>query len=138
MTSNKCKKCGLVNAASDRGCRRCGEPFEQKHAGNPRSPRDAAKASSSIYTLLAVVLLGGAAVYLFNGFEHSYSDIQSNEAKRLAAQPQQTPMPLTSRAEYDQRRTEPYKNAVANSPNLAASQKHNDEVKQLVQPPSGK
>ncbi len=131
MSSNRCKKCGLVNAIGDRACRRCGCAFDAKITG-PRSPRDAAKRGASLYTLLAVVLVGAAIYYVFNGFEKSYDQVKANEANRLAAQPKQSPMSLTSRVEYDQRRAEPYRNAVANSPNLAASQKHNDEVKQLM------
>jgi len=83
--------------------------------------------------LLAVTLIGGAVYYVYNGFEKSFDQVKANEAKRLAAQPKQPPQPL-SRSESDQQRVEPYKNAVANSPNLGTSQKHNDDIKQLMQP----
>jgi len=83
--------------------------------------------------LLAVTLIGGAVYYVYNGFEKSFNEVKASEAKRLAAQPKQSPMPL-SRSESDQQRTDSYKNAVANSPNLSASQKHNDDIKQLMQP----
>jgi hypothetical protein len=134
MFSNKCKNCGLVNKAHDHVCHRCGCLLYDKNSAGPRGPREAAKSSSFLYTLLAIALLGGAVYYVVTGFEKSYDQIKTDEIKRLAAQPKISPAPFTSRSEYDQRRTEPYKNAVANSPNLGASQKHNDAVKQLMRP----
>ena len=134
MHLNKCRDCGLVNAASDWACRRCGHSFDRAQRTGPRSPREAAKQSSWIWTILVLVVVGAMFYYLFSGFEKSYDQIKAGEANRLAAQPKQSPPPLTSRSEYDQHRAEPYKNAVANSPGLAASQKHNEEVKQLMQP----
>lgn len=131
MSSNKCKNCGIVNAVYDRLCRRCGCVLHSK--SRSVSGREGSKVSSFLYTLLALTMLGGAAYYLVNGFEKSFDQVKENELKRLAAQPKVSPAPLTSRTEYDQQRAEPYKNAVANSPDLSASQKHNDQVKQLMQ-----
>jgi hypothetical protein len=134
MSSNKCRNCGLVNGVSDRDCRRCGCELASKAVGRPLGPREAAKRSSILYTLLAVTLIGGSVYYLIYGFGKSYDEIKASEANRLSAQPKVSPAPLTSRAESDRQRVEPYKNAVANNPNLAASQKHNDDVKRLMQP----
>ena len=134
MSSNKCKNCGLVNKLHDQVCHRCGCLLYDKNSGGPRSPREAAKSSSFLYTLFALALIAGVIYYLVNGFERSYQEVKASEANRLATQPKQSPLPLTSRSEYDQRRAEPYKNAVANSPNLSASQKHNAEVNKLMKP----
>ena len=113
--------------------------WEKRHAKTHHAARARRRQQSSpIYTVLALGLIAVIGVYLYTGFEESYNRITSNEAERLAAQPKQSPVPLTSRAEYDQRRTEPYKNAVQNSPGLATSQKHNEDIKQLMQPASNK
>lgn len=138
MSSNKCSKCGLVNSFSATTCKRCGDALAAMRPGSTYSPREAAKRSSYLYTLLFLALIAGCAYYLFNGFEQSYEKINASESNRLAAQPKTTPQPLTSRSEYDRGRTEPYKNAVANSPGLAASQKHNEDVNKLMQPPGQK
>jgi hypothetical protein len=133
MPSHKCRNCGLVNALHDNACRRCGclivEASSRSRAGS------GPKASSSfLYTLLALAIFCGVGYYLINGFEKSYDEVKTNEVKRLAAQPKVSPAPLLSRAESDQQRAEPYKNAVANSPGLATSQKHNDQVNELMHP----
>jgi hypothetical protein len=132
MSPNKCKKCGLVNAASDYDCRRCGSALEETRPTSGRVRREEAKRPSFLYTLLALTLLGAAGYYIIHGFENSYGQIQASEANRLAAQPKVTTTPFTSRSESDQQRAEPYKSAIANSPNLAISQKHNDDVKRLM------
>ena len=133
MSSKKCRSCSLVNGASELLCVRCGRPLASAAESRPLGPREAARRSSSIYTLLAVTLLGGIVVYLYHGVLASYENVTANEAQRIAAQPMVSPAPLTSRSETDAKRAEPYKNAMLqNNPNLAASQKHNDEIKQLM------
>lgn len=130
MTSYKCGHCGLVNTAWDRACRRCGYIL----APSPGKPREAAKRSPLIYLLFAATLIVGAVYYVYNGFEKSFNNVQARETNRLAAQPVQSPLPL-SRSEYDKSRAEPYQKAVANSPGLATSQKHTDEINKLMDPP---
>ena len=127
MSSNKCKHCGIVNAVSDCACRRCGCILETTQ----RNRRQPAARPSFIYLLLAVTLIGGAVYYLYNGFEKSFDEVKAAEAKRLAAQPK--PAPQLTRSEYDQQQAEPYKNAVANSPGLATSKQHTDDVNKLMQ-----
>src|SRR5436190_2317879 len=105
MHSNKCRNCGLVNADSDIGCRRCGFPLGKTSRSSVRSARETGKWYSPLYMLLAVTLIGGAIYYVYNGFETSFDEVKANEAKRLAAQPKQSPMSL-SRSEYDQQRAE--------------------------------
>ena len=130
MSSNKCRNCGLVNPVSDRACRRCGYELPRRAARHKGSSET--KGSSLLYTLLAVALLGGAAYYLFKGFEKSYQQISATEANRLAAQPNVSPAPFTSRTESDNKRAEPFKNAIANNPNIAAVEKRNEEHKRLM------
>lgn len=134
MSSTKCRDCGFPGSVADRLCRRCGKAFVIVHASRINGPREAAKRSSWLYTLLIITLLVGCAYYLFNGVEKSYDQVNADEVNRMAAQPRQSSSPLTSRIDYDHRRAEPYKNAVANSPGLATSQKHNDEINNLIQP----
>ena len=135
MNRTKCGQCGLVNAASDPVCRRCGEEIGRKSTGSrsPRGPREAAKRSSWFYTLLFVALVGGGAYYMLSGVERSYDDIKGNEVNRIAAQPKQ-PEGLSSRSEQDQKRAGKYGTAVQNSQGLSTSQKHNEDIKQLMQP----
>jgi hypothetical protein len=97
-----------------------------------RGRHERPRRGSFLYTLLAATLLGAAAYYIIHGFENSYNQIRADEAKRLAAQPRVQPPEQTSRFASDQKAGEPYKNAIANSPNLAASQKHEEDVRQMM------
>ncbi len=136
MNRIKCARCGLVNSTSDVVCRRCGAegsqlfPKREAHEG----PREAAKKSTWLYTLLFLSVIGGGFYYLYNGLLQSFEQVQSTEANRLAPPPKQTPAPLTSRSESDQKRVEPYKNAIRNAPGLAESQKRVAETQKLMQP----
>ncbi|HEX3101378.1 MAG TPA: hypothetical protein VHQ01_06300 [Pyrinomonadaceae bacterium] len=136
MSRNKCRNCGLVNAVDDLNCRRCGVEIGQSKTSknSPVSPRDAAKNSSWLYTLLFIAIVGGAAYYLFSGVERSYNDVKVSEANRVASQPNQQPEPLTNRTDADQKRAGSYKTAIQNSPGLSESQKHNEETKKLMEP----
>ena len=133
MHSEKCNYCSLVNLASDTVCRRCGHELSvgNRKSNAPRSPREAAKSGSWLYTILFLTLIGGVAYYLFSGVEKSYSDVKASEANRISAQPKQ--QAGLSRSEMDKQRAGQYGNAVQNSPGLATSQKHNEEIKQLMQ-----
>jgi hypothetical protein len=128
-----------MNLATDEICRRCGDGFGRY--ASPRSqrvgPRDAAKRSSWLYTLLFIALIGGGFYYLYNGVLRSYEQIQAEEANRFVKQPKQTPAPQTSRTESDQRRTELFKNAIQNSQGIAASDKRQAETQKLIQPNAG-
>lgn len=126
MSSNKCRNCGLVNAASDRACRRCGYELSRK-----ATDRKSSTSSSLLYMLLAVTLLGGAAYYIVNGFGRSFKEVSATEANRVAHQPTVSPAPL-SRSESDRQRAEPFKNAIANNPNIAAIEKRSEEQKRLM------
>ncbi len=134
MNKLKCRRCGLVNASTDTSCRRCGEETGGRRiSSNARqSPREAAKKSSWIYTLLFLAVVISAASYLFKGFEKSYDEVNANELNR----PQSQPKPKTDghgpRAEEEQKRTGAYKNAVQKSSGLAESQKHVDETNKLM------
>ena len=135
MNRIKCRSCDLVNADTDPTCRRCGADIGQPRIArnSSKGPRAAAKNGSWLYTLLFVTLLGGAAYYLYSGVERSYNEV--NETTRTAIQTKQKPPEgSTNRTEADQKRAGSYKNAVQNSAGLAESQKHNEDVKKLMEP----
>lgn len=134
MNKTKCSRCDLVNLASDHICRRCGNDIAQRARDNyaARSPREAAKRSSSIYTILVLGALGAGAAYLFTGFEKSMGDVRSAEVNRVAVQAKQ-PDGLSTRNEVDQKRAGQYGNAIHNAPALAVSDKHNEEIKKLME-----
>ncbi len=97
-------------------------------------PKEAAKRSSWIYTLLFLSVVCGIAYYVVTGFERSYNDVLATESNRVTAQPAPQPYEFGSRTESDQQRTIPFKNAVQNSPGLAASQQHVAETQKLMEP----
>ena len=135
MDRIKCHHCGLVNATSASTCRRCGMDPAGRYTPqmSPTGPREAAKSSSWLYTLLFIALIGGAAYYLLSGVEKSYDHVKANEANRIATQPKQ-PAGLTNRTEVDQKRAGQYKNAIQNSHGLAESQNAYEETQKLMQP----
>ena len=139
MNRMKCRYCELVNAVTDSSCRRCGEKIDGRNSVKiaPRGPREAAKKSSWLYTILFLGLIGAAWTYLFNGVERSYENVKTTDGIRVANQVKPQPERLSSRSEQDQKRVGQYKNALANSPDLATSQKHNEEVQKLMQPDQG-
>ena len=135
MNRIKCSGCGLVNGPSEITCGRCGaETGKRKAAKGPRSPREAAKKSSWIYTILFLALLASAATYLFKGVEKSYDQEKAVELNRAAAQSNKPGQEPKSRTEFEQKQTGAYKNAIQNSPGLGESRKHLDEVNKLMRP----
>jgi preprotein translocase subunit SecG len=121
-------------------CRRCGGKIggENMRSNSPRGPRDAAKKSTWLYTILFIAVIIAAASYLFSGIEKSYNEVNVNELNRKASQPKPTSDGLGTRTEQDQKQAGQYKNAVANSPGLAESQKHFDETQKLMHPEQSK
>ena len=130
MNKIKCTKCGLVNLAEDYDCRRCGHDMGTRFMVSSQriGPREAAKSSSWLYTLLFLALIGGVAYYLFSGVEKSYDSVKTTETNRPGAQinPQ-------TRSEFQERQKQNYVTAVKNSQGLAESQKHTDETQKLMQ-----
>lgn len=107
-----------------------------QYSPKARSPRQAAKESSSFYTIVALAIIGAIAAYFFFGIQKSVDQVSANDNKRIASQANQKAEPL-SRTEYDQKRTDPYKNAIQTSPGLAESQKRLEETQKLMSPPPG-
>ena len=130
MNKTKCKGCGLVNLTSDMRCRRCGEAIGRP-SSSPTSPREAAKKSTWLYTILFLTVVGGAAYYIVSGVEDSYKKVTAGEADRAATQAKQ--QPFTNRTEADQKRVGTYQTAIQNSNGLSAVQKHNEETKKLME-----
>lgn len=130
MNKITCKNCGLVNLASDYDCRRCGYDMGTRFMVSSQriGPREAAKSSSWIYTLLFLTLIGGIAYYLLSGVEKSYDNVKSIEANRPGAQS----APQT-RTEFQERQKQNYTTAIKNSQGLAESQKRTEETQKLMQ-----
>lgn len=135
MNGIRCSECGLINLATDVTCRRCGRSTDHYKLAPSRtlSPGDEAKKSTWLYTILIVTLIGAGAYYLFTGFEKSYQQIKADEAKATAVPANQKAEPLSSRGESDQKRTVPFKNAIQNSPGLAAANKRTAETQKLME-----
>ncbi|MGQ0540625.1 MAG: hypothetical protein ACT4O9_02090 [Blastocatellia bacterium] len=60
------------------------------------------------------------------------SEINANDAKRVASQPTQPPLGL-SRTEYDRQRAANVGNAIKDNPSFAAQKKHNEETQKIMQ-----
>lgn len=135
MDGNKCVNCKLINLGTDIFCRRCGHEIGNTMPINAtvRSPRQAAKESTSFYTIATLAIIGAIAAYFFFGVQKSVDQVTANDNRRLASQANQKPEPL-SRTEYDQKRAGSYKSAIQNSPGLAASQKRLEETEKLMAP----
>ncbi len=127
-----------MNLGSDAFCRRCGLELGQKatYSTTPRSPGQAAKQSSSFYTIIAIGIVGAIAAYFYFSIQQSVNQVTANDNRRLASQANQKAEPL-SRTEYDQKRAGSYKNAIQNSPGLAESQKRLEETQKLMAPQPG-
>jgi len=135
MNKIKCTKCGLVNLAEDYDCRRCGHDMGTRFMTSSQriGPREAAKSSSWLYTLLFLALIGGAAYYLFSGVEKSFDNVKAVEKNRPGAQANKPADTLGTRTQFEQQQKQNYKTAIQNSQGLAESQKHNEETQKLMQ-----
>ncbi len=132
MDKVKCIKCSLVNLSSDHDCRRCGNDLGTRFLTSSQriGPREAAKSSSWLWTLLFIALIGGGAYYIFSGVEKSFDSVKANDEKRVASAPTDG---LSTRSEYEQRQKQNYKTGISNSQGLSESQKHNEDVQKAMQ-----
>lgn len=126
MNSIKCTNCGLSNFSSETECRRCGNQFFQSSQTN-KTPR-----RWPFATLAILAVAAGGLYYIFSGMQQSVSEVNANDAKRVASQPTQQPTGL-SRTEYDRQRAGQYGNAIKDNPSFAAQQKHNEETQKIMQ-----
>lgn len=130
MNKQKCTNCGVINLATDLACRRCGNNMDKFMTSSSRlGPREEAKKGSWLSTLIFLAIIAGGTYYLFSGVEKSYDDIKAGESKRLASAPTEG---LSTRSQFEQQQKQNYKTAVSNSQGLSESQKHNEDVKQLM------
>lgn len=130
MNSVKCQNCGLTNFSSEIECRRCGFQF----GGSKKTKTEKRPRSFSFSTLVLVAGAAGLAYYLFGGVSKSVDEVNANEAKRVASQPDERPAtPGLSRTQYDRQRSGHYGDAVRNSPSLNAHQKRVQETEKAVQ-----
>ena len=135
MEKITCKNCGLVNLASDHDCRRCGFDMGTRFMVSSQrvGPREAAKSSSWLYTILFIAIIGGIANYLLSGVEKSYDDVKATEVSRPGMQANKPADTLGTRSQFEQQQKQTYATAIKNSQGLAESQKHNDETKKLME-----
>lgn len=135
MDKITCKNCGLVNLTSDHDCRRCGYDMGTRFMVSSQriGPREAAKSSSWLYTLLFLSIIGGVAYYLFSGVEKSYDNVKAVEVNRPGAQASKPADTLGTRSQFEQQQKQNFTTAVKNSQGLAESQKHNEETKKLME-----
>jgi len=96
-------------------------------------PREAAKSSSWLYTLLFLALLGGGAYYIFSGVGKSYDDVKIVEKNRLSSQANQVIDSPGTRTQFEQQQKQNYKTAIQNSQGLAESQRRTEETQKLMQ-----
>lgn len=124
-----------MNPDKVRSCRRCGwdqlEPLVPK--SKVVSPREQAKQSTWLYTLLLIAIIVGGAYYLFSSFEKSYEQVQPTTPNRSAVPQNQPNAPALTRSEADQRRVTPFKNAVQNAPSLVESNRRVAETQKLME-----
>jgi hypothetical protein len=130
MNSIKCKNCGLSNFSTDVECRRCGNSFLK----TAKTKKENTPNRFSLSSLLMIAVVLGLVYYFYSGAQDSIEKVNANDAKRVAAQPQERPVtPGLSRTQYDQQKAGTYGNAVKNSSSLAAHQQHVDESKKMMQ-----
>ncbi len=122
-----------MNFDSDLLCRKCGRLIGYSTPAHRISPRDQAKGSTWLYTVLVVTLICGGAYYLYSGFMKSFEQVQSVESGTYRA-PADQPRPTLSRTESDKRQAAPFGNAVKNSSGLTQAGKHNADMEKLMQP----
>jgi hypothetical protein len=132
MPNSKCSHCGLVNTSSDFECRRCQSALHKNLSTRDKGPRDAARRSSPLWTLLIITVICAGAWYLYKGVEKSFEQVQADDVHRVAQQPKANPAQPLSRTEYDQQRAGQSGNAVQGSQGINASQQHTAEINKLM------
>ena len=137
MHKNKCPNCGIVNQAYDHVCRRCGTQMgsvDQFMTSSSRiSPREAAKSSSWLTTLVFLAIVAGVVYYLFSGVEKSYDGVKTAEKNRPGFEANKPADTLGTRSQFQQQQKQNYRTALQNSQGLAQSANHTAEVEKLMQ-----
>lgn len=129
MSSIKCKSCGLTNFASEIECRRCAKPLFTSGKRPDGAPR-----RFSIVSLLILAVVAGGIYYVLIGVKKSVSEVNANDANRVASQPaQQKPEAGLSRTEYDRQRAGNVGDAIRNNPSLEEHKKRTEETQKLIQ-----
>ena len=81
-----------------------------------------------------IVGLVAVVYYFYSGVGQSMTEVNANDAKRVAEQPGERPLaPGVSRQKYDQTRARQHGDLVSNSASLQAHQKHIDDTQKLMQ-----
>lgn len=135
MNGTRCTECGLLNLASDEACRRCDRKLNnwRPPPSSVVSPRESAKRSTWLYTLLFVTLVAGGAHYLYSGFMKSFEQVNTTDP--VNARPgANIPAQRLTRSESDQKAVAPFKAAIGNSEGLSQAANHNADMQKLMQP----
>jgi hypothetical protein len=125
MSSIRCKYCGLTNFADAVVCKRCGNPLRKPDGQKP-------PVRFSIYTLLAIAVVGVVVYYSIGGFENAFDKVNADEAHQQDLRRAENPNNL-SRSEFDRQRANQFSNAVRTSNSLSQADKHNEELKKAMQ-----
>ncbi len=117
-------------------CRRCSRFVDGAVPGGSESlgPREAAKRTSSLYTLLLLAVIGAGVYYFYSGVDRSFENVNTVDANRVAIQPKLHQAPLTTRSESDKQRTQSFKTAIQESPGIGQADKRLAETKKLMEP----
>ena len=136
MKSVQCGQFGLTNFRSETVCKRCGFAFSEYYSPAPKrvGPRQAARQSSWLYTMLFIAVIGGAAYYLYTGFLRSFDEVNQMDPAHQAGVRPKPQATLSTRSEADQKRMQSVKTAIHNSQGLAESERRMAETQKLMQP----
>lgn len=134
MDRVKCKQCNVVNFATDDRCKRCGSTLWLGHSSSdPETPREAARRSSFLWTVLFLTVAGAGIYYLYNGFGRSFDEVNKTEANRVAQQPANQPPQPANRSEADGQRKGAYFTALQNNNSgMSQANSHTEEIKKLT------
>ena len=128
MSKTKCRKCGLVTFTPELVCARCASYIGPKTTR--LGPREAAKRSSMLYTLLFLAIVLYGANHFYQGVKTTMAEMEANTAKYAREVPP-TPVPA-NRAENDNRRTDAYKTAIKKNLGLTEHERRLAETQELT------
>ena len=88
----------------------------------------------SVWSLLPIACALAVVYYFYTGVQGTMEEVNANDAKRVASQPQERPAtPGLSRTKYDQQRSGHYGDAVKNSQSLKAHDQRTKDTEKAIQ-----
>lgn len=110
-------------------CRRCANPLFTTAKQSGKAP-----SRFSFLSILILAAVAGGIYYFFVGMQESVSEVNANDANRVASQPAPQPtQPGLSRTEYDRQRAGNVGDAIRNNPSLEEHKKRTEETQKLIQ-----